>query len=215
MLDDINGSKRSDLLVHASSSAAVEPAVCVTHPLVLSRQFWPELVRGPPPPPSAGAFVSAPAQPALPLPLGGAALTMPGQLGRTLEAYAKAFEEVKSTRKLRWLAGRGRVSVRLTMDDGRVVEEKDATPLQAAVVELAAGMSGKLNGEYPLPLCIGVPSLTQLTPTAEGEPEQLRASTVASSLEVAEPAALQTLQFWVAKGVLRETDGVFEIIERL
>lgn len=122
--------------------------MAVTHPLVLSRQFWPELVRGPPPPAAASGFATAPAQPALPLPLGGAALTMPGQFARTLDAYARAFESVKSTRKLRWLAGRGRVSVRLTMDDGRVVEERDLSALQGAVVEFAAQMSGAVNGEY-------------------------------------------------------------------
>ncbi|GAA5841306.1 hypothetical protein JCM9279_000610 [Rhodotorula babjevae] len=78
------------------------------HATVVSRLFWP-------------SFQPAP-------------LKLPGQIGRAQAAYDRTFSTVKRDKKLRWLPQLGSVNLTLDLRDRSITV--DATPLQAAIIEL-------------------------------------------------------------------------------
>ncbi|KAK0525914.1 hypothetical protein OC835_005455 [Tilletia horrida] len=224
MLNDFPTSRRIDYNVHERITAArkrarmaasrvyhhhsqpsppeLSPALDALHPLIVSRQFWPSLEEGltheqanGAPGAGTGAMAGVGSGAAAGGP-GAVAnrpklgmMKMPGQLGQALDEYALAFAQVKSTRKVHWLGGLGSVDVELEMEDGRVVQE-ECSPAQAAVVEIAAAKAAE-----SLPVTI----------------EEL-----VVQLEADKAVVAAALQFWTAKGVLRELDGLpgtFEVVE--
>ena len=116
---------------------------------------------------------------------------MPGQFATAMEQYQESFKKLAPMRRLRWLNARSSVLLELEMNDGRRIKER-VTPLQAAVVELAAGINA--SRQQPLSL-----SLLQ------------------TELQVDNKAAIaEALTFWSAKGVLRpvnEDPTLYEIVE--
>ncbi|PRQ75028.1 Cullin homology [Rhodotorula toruloides] len=78
------------------------------HATVVSRLFWP-------------SFQPAP-------------LKLPGQLGRAQASYDRSFAALKGDKKLRWLPQLGSVNLTVELKDRTITV--DATPLQAAVLEL-------------------------------------------------------------------------------
>ncbi|GAA5889699.1 hypothetical protein JCM8208_001101 [Rhodotorula glutinis] len=78
------------------------------HATVVSRLFWP-------------SFQPAP-------------LKLPGQIGRAQAAYDRTFSTAKRDKKLRWLPQLGSVNLTLDLRDRSITV--DATPLQAAIIEL-------------------------------------------------------------------------------
>ncbi|GAA5937334.1 anaphase promoting complex subunit 2 [Sporobolomyces koalae] len=78
------------------------------HATVVSRLFWP-------------SFQSAP-------------LKLPGQLGRVHSAYDRTFSKLKADKKLKWMPQLGNVNLTIELRDRTVTV--DATPVQAAVLEL-------------------------------------------------------------------------------
>ncbi|GJN89751.1 hypothetical protein Rhopal_002740-T1 [Rhodotorula paludigena] len=78
------------------------------HATVVSRLFWP-------------SFQPAP-------------LKLPGQIGRAQAAYDRGFASLKGDKRLRWLPQLGNVNLTLELKDRTLTV--DATPLQAAVIEL-------------------------------------------------------------------------------
>ncbi|KWU47479.1 hypothetical protein RHOSPDRAFT_30906 [Rhodotorula sp. JG-1b] len=78
------------------------------HATIVSRLFWP-------------SFQPTP-------------LKLPGQLGRAQAAYDRAFASSKSDKRLRWMPQLGSVNLTIELKDRKITT--DATPLQAAVIEL-------------------------------------------------------------------------------
>ncbi|GAA5986672.1 hypothetical protein JCM10908_003852 [Rhodotorula pacifica] len=78
------------------------------HATIVSRLFWP-------------SFQPTP-------------LKLPGQLGRAQAAYDRAFASNKNDKRLRWMPQLGNVNLTIELKDRKVTA--DATPLQAAVIEL-------------------------------------------------------------------------------
>ena len=112
MLGDVTESRRIDTNVHARP--APPGVVDVLHPLILSRQFWPEMPSGE-----------------------GGLSTLPPRLAAATETYEQAFKSAKAMRRLAWLHHLGTVDLELNMADGRTVAV-ECSLLQAAVVELAS-----------------------------------------------------------------------------
>ncbi|CCO26357.1 Anaphase-promoting complex subunit 2 AltName: Full=Cyclosome subunit 2 [Rhizoctonia solani AG-1 IB] len=110
---------------------------------------------------------------------------MPGQFQKMQEAFENEYNEHKAGKKLRWMNNLGTVALDVELED-RVVNA-DATPLEAAVVELFSeqniwgidDLSGKLGINDSAPI---------------------RAA----------------LMFWTSNGVLKPLeDGKYELLERL
>ncbi|GAA5869819.1 hypothetical protein JCM3774_000505 [Rhodotorula dairenensis] len=78
------------------------------HATIVSRLFWP-------------SFQPTP-------------LKLPGQLGRAQAAYDRAFASKNGDKRLRWMPQLGNVNLTIELKDRKITA--DATPLQAAVIEL-------------------------------------------------------------------------------
>lgn len=178
MLSDITASRRLDSSIrslyvnewsHTGPDSPILPSphpTCLSikeretfdnlHPLILSKQFWPEFGSSSSSDSSNVYNVNSLAVgnlgggggdkvefPKLGSGLdigsgkGSENLKMPGQFVKALEVYQHYFSRLKDTRKLKWLLNVGKVKLELEMNDGRVLEE-EVTPLQAAVIELAS-----------------------------------------------------------------------------
>ncbi|WFD25846.1 hypothetical protein MNAN1_000813 [Malassezia nana] len=161
MLADVAASQALDERFHRDA-ADLGPDAQAVHPLVLSRQFWPDIDTR--------------------------TYTLPRRLAEALDAYAAFFARGHPTKRVRWLPHVGTVDVSIEMDDGRRIEARVA-PLQAAVVELVAGL---------------------------GEAE-VTAENVEAALGLERESATAALRFWSERGVLRELPapavGVFERID--
>lgn len=245
MLSDVTASRRIDLNIHNLATTALKshhpapplplphPSALSTnqqhaldslHPIIISRQFWPE-VQGAENPNSyasksefqkIGSAIGIGSGP------GSDGLKMPGQFNKAMEVYEKYYSNVKDTRKLKWLANVGRVQVELEMDDGRIINE-EVTPLQAAVIELASEGSellyegcSRTRSSSSADLFSYLDSVSQIAGASQSNP--LSAVAAAQALNVERSAALNALYFWSAKQVLRELEsspGSFEIRENL
>ena len=115
MLRDVATSRALDAAWHAACAAAraTDTLAAAVHPLVISRQFWPEL--------DAPTF------------------TLPRRFADALDAFARVYEAQHPRKKVRWLPHLGTVDLDIELDSGRTVHVA-ATPLQAAVAECVAGL---------------------------------------------------------------------------
>ncbi|PWN91219.1 hypothetical protein FA10DRAFT_258640 [Acaromyces ingoldii] len=211
IIKDVKKSQRYDRSIHDGHSQAQaqaqagegkeeQGALAALHPLIISRQFWPDLEEegaaarnasastmfakmsqsAPPAAASSSSKASALAA-SLSLdaaPPGGARLKMPGQFLEAQERYVEKFKEVADMKTLRWMSARGRIRLELEMDDGRCIEE-DVVPLQAAVLECVNNASD-----------------------SGARPEE-----IARELECDARAVGEALAFWAAKGILGEVPG--------
>lgn len=119
MLADIQASHKYDAAFHATAAGATALESNV-HPLLLSRQFWPEM--------EARAF------------------TLPPRLAGALDAFATHYARAERKRRVRWLPQLGTVDVEVELADGRRIPASVA-PLEAAVAELVASMGVAAAGE--------------------------------------------------------------------
>lgn len=118
MLGDVYASRELDAAFHVAG-AAHDDTTAALHPLVISRQFWPDVE----------------AQ----------SLTMPPRLAKSLETFSAHYARTQPTRRLRWLLHLGSVDVEVDMDDGRKVSVR-VSPLQAAVAEMMSSMAECVPG---------------------------------------------------------------------
>ncbi|KDN45459.1 hypothetical protein K437DRAFT_256574 [Tilletiaria anomala UBC 951] len=102
---------------------------------------------------------------------------LPARFQSAMDTYVESYKRKRTPQTMRFLPGLGTMSVKLTMDDGRVIEEDDVTALQASVVELAS---------------------------TKGSSAVVTAGEIAVELEVDKASALNALYFWTTKGVLFE-----------
>ncbi|KAJ1310042.1 hypothetical protein OPQ81_006795 [Rhizoctonia solani] len=127
------------------------------HPTIISHLFWPNL--------QSTSF------------------KMPGQFHEMQEEFEKEYTEHKAGKKLRWMNNLGTVSLDLEFED-RVVSA-DATPLEAAIVELFSEQ--------------GTWSIDNLS----------------SKLGINDSAPVRAaLMFWTSNGVLKPVeDGRYQLLE--
>lgn len=168
MLGDVARSRALDARFHDETGAAPD-AVHALHPIVISRQFWPDIASG--------------------------TYTLPRRLSEALDAYAAYYARTEPRKRLKWLPYLGTVDLDIELEDGRRVAAS-ATPLQAAVIELVAGLSDEAAG-------------------AGDAPVSVTAANVAAALGVDDEAALAALRFWTSHGIWRElpapATGAFEV----
>ena len=122
--------------------------------------------------------------------LSGKSVKMPGQFARALEQYQGSFKKLAPMQRLRWFNARSSVSLELEMNDGRRIKER-VTPLQAAIVEVAAEMGASRQ-------------------------EPMNVASLVTELEVDKEAIMEAAYFWTTKGVLRAIDAEltsYEIVE--
>jgi hypothetical protein len=109
-------------------------------PLITSRHFWPDL-EGTEVPHIAPMDASGGNKPvslaSIGPPPGGLDLKLPSKMGKAMDDYNRTFTALRDSRRLRWLAGYGRVTVSVEMKDGRSWEEM-VNPIRAGVLYLAA-----------------------------------------------------------------------------
>lgn len=196
MLNDIKKSQRLDRSIQALQAidASKSQAFKSLHPLILSRQFWPPMKEAVPVAvqSSSSMFGSAPISSMS----RGASVSlektvkMPGQFAKAMEQYQEAFKSFAPMRRLRWLNVRNSIQLNLEMNDGRHIKET-VTPLQAAIVEVAAGI--KASKQQPMSI-----------------------SLLISELEVDKEAIMEAIYFWTSRKVLMATESdatSFEIVE--
>lgn len=111
MLTDVAWSQRFDTHFHAVAHGGMADHV---HPMVISRQFWPDLDTR--------------------------MYTLPKRLAEALEKYADFYAAQHPAKRVKWLPHVGSVDVDIELEQGRVISVR-VTPLQLAVVELVAGFS--------------------------------------------------------------------------
>lgn len=200
MLNDIKKSQRYNRAIHHAHNADQEKgkAFHKLHPFILSRQFWPPLKEAVPIPAIAPSsmFTSLPAS-STPLASTTATNTgdnvkMPGQFAKALEEYQDSFKKLAPMRRLRWMNARSSVTLSLQMNDGRKIRVI-VTPLQAAVVEVAASVGA--SKQQPLSI-----------------------SLLMTELQVSKEAIMEAVLFWCGKGILKAIEGdttSYEIIENV
>ncbi|WFD31072.1 hypothetical protein MSPP1_002103 [Malassezia sp. CBS 17886] len=99
---------------------ALEPSSLA--PIVISRQFWPDLDVG--------------------------TLTMPRRLAHALDAYRAYYAAAHPNKRISWLPLVGSVDVDIEMLDGRSIRAR-VSPLQASVAELVAGLGVATDDPRP------------------------------------------------------------------
>lgn len=107
-------------------------------PLITSRHFWPDLEGAEVPHAAPTDASDKPVSLAsIGPPPGGLDLKLPSKMGKAMDDYNRTFTALRDSRRLRWLAGYGRVTVSVEMKDGRSWEEA-VDPIRAGVLYLAA-----------------------------------------------------------------------------
>lgn len=122
------------------------------HSMILSRLFWPTF---------RDDYEHEP-------------LKVPPEVEQTMSVYGKAFSNSKAGRSLVFMPQLGSVDLELEMDDGRVLEFNNITPLQATLINLFQEQERW--------------SLQELSEKTEVDEETLR----------------RKIGFWVTNGLLRE-----------
>jgi hypothetical protein len=190
MLNDIKKSQRYNRSIqnmHSSShsTSQVSPAFKALHPFILSRQFWPPMKETAPLPTQATSTMFGSAAASTASTAGSSfsqkSVKMPGQFAKALDQYSDAFKATAPMRRIRWLNARESVSLELEMDDGRRIKER-VNPVQAAVVEVAAGMSAS-------------------------QKQPMTISLLVSELDMDEKTIMQAVYFWISRGVLKATEA--------
>jgi anaphase-promoting complex subunit 2 len=202
MLNDVKKSQRYNRAIQRTEEADSEKgkAFHSLQPFILSRQFWPPIKESAPMPVQAttSSMFGSATTTATPLNgsptavLSGKSVKMPGQFARALEQYQDAFKTMAPMRRLRWFNTRSKIELDLEMDDGRVIKET-VTPLQAAIVEVAAEM--KASRENPMEL-----------------------SSLVLQLGAEKEVIVEAINYWTSRGILRAVDSeslLFEVVESI
>lgn len=138
MLGDVTESRRIDAEVHQrrrKSRVAVEGIegmVSRLHPLVVSRQFWPEITTKPAPTPTAGTGVGE--------------FTLPPLFKHAQDEYSKTYSQAKAMRKLHWLNHLGTVELDVELDSGESVSV-ECSLIQASTLEVISRRSSGGEGK--------------------------------------------------------------------
>ncbi|KAF8610388.1 Cullin [Ceratobasidium sp. AG-I] len=128
------------------------------HPAIISHLFWPTLPTS--------------------------SLRMPGQFEKMQEAFEEEFTEHKAGKKLRWMNNIGTVSLDIELEDRTV--SVDATPLEAAIIELFS------------------------------EKDTWDLSSLASKLGISDITTIRAgAEFWAVRGVLKALgNNEYQLLER-
>ncbi|WFD43149.1 hypothetical protein MPSI1_001802 [Malassezia psittaci] len=186
MLADIASSQDSDHQFHTASSQSLVSEVCQNmHPMVISRQFWPDI--------DTKSF------------------TLPRSFAEALDTYADHYAEVQRKRKIKWLPFLGTVDVDIEMDDGRWIHAS-VPPLEAAVAELVAGLAVPADTEESNALSYSdmhnaehVSDYGSVPDSrAKSMPRIVTADNVAAALAVDRQKAVEALRFWASYKILQE-----------
>ncbi|TKY85237.1 hypothetical protein EX895_006317 [Sporisorium graminicola] len=224
MLGDVTESRRIDSEVHqqrrAMPASAVEGMVSRLHPLIVSRQFWPEPTIRPGTRTGAGeaaggsvanstAAAAVAAGGASPAGAGGVAdFTLPPLFRHAQEEYAKAYSRSKAMRKLHWLNHLGTVELDVELDSGDKISV-ECSLIQASTLEVISRCKG---GRSPSSSSTagnaGNAGNAGTTADAAG-PDVVTLTDVMEELNLQrEKDARDALEFWVAVGLLRAVDGL-------
>ncbi|KAI1816464.1 Cullin family protein [Poronia punctata] len=160
MIRDIQDSRRLDTVVHRSvQNQPRKPETWNIHAKILSRLYWPEV--------------------------GEEDFQLPPAVAEMQRAYGAAFEELKPSRKLKWLNHLGQATVELELEDRTIVEE--VRTYEAAVINAFGDED---------------------TSTKTFEELWMK-------LQIDEDLLTAALRFWENKQVLRRRGDDYYVVERL
>ena len=198
MLGDVTESRRIDSEVHqrrrqVPSGSAVEGMVSRLHPLIVSRQFWPEHTTKP------GSSAGGAAAPAATVPAGAAGsvaeFTLPPLFHHAQEEYGKTYSQTKAMRKLHWLNHLGTVELDVELDSGESISV-ECSLIQASTLEVISRVKSR-----PI--------------EANANAGGAAGANVVTLTDVMEELNLQrekdgrdALEFWVHVGLLKPVPGV-------
>ena len=115
---------------------------------------------------------------------------LPPSLQRTMSQFETAFTELKPTQKLRWLTSEGLVCLGIELR-GREIEFR-VSPVHVQVLSLF----------QPIGVLVSAAS----SPLSASAPVALSAEAIAGAIKAPLDKAKSIIQFWSAKGVLREVE---------
>ena len=200
MLGDVTESRRIDSEVHqrrrnaVQSAGAVEGMVSRLHPLIVSRQFWPEHTTKPGAAPTFGAS-AATSGAAAAAPVGVGEFTLPLLFHHAQEEYGKTYSQAKAMRRLHWLNHLGSVELDVELDGGDSISV-ECSLIQASTLEVISRCKGRSS-------------------EAIGEAASAHGANLVTLTEVMEELNLQrekdardALEFWVQVGLLRPMDAL-------
>lgn len=153
MLGDVTESRRIDNEVHqrrrqampsnATAMAGVEGMISRLHPLVVSRQFWPERTTNPGVTPPGATGAAAPPATAAGNAAGGVTdFTLPPLFKHAQEEYSKTYSQTKAMRKLHWLNHLGTVELDVELDSGEFISI-ECNLIQASTLEVISRCQGR------------------------------------------------------------------------
>ncbi|EPQ29602.1 uncharacterized protein PFL1_02821 [Pseudozyma flocculosa PF-1] len=205
------------------------------HPLVVSRQFWPDLSTMAAPSATTvtattgtgtGTAAAAAGVGAESGSSGAKFGKLPRRFAEATQRYGDMFKTSKAMRRLEWLHHLGSVEVQVTMQDGRQCSV-ECSLLEASVVELAAAAAANT---------VGVDSASSMAVVADQQQQQQQQQQEANREGVEEGAAktlsvdfvvqelgvekradaVRALRFWCRLGVLRQSEAsadCYEVVE--
>uniref|UniRef100_V5GWA4 Cullin family profile domain-containing protein n=2 Tax=Kalmanozyma brasiliensis (strain GHG001) TaxID=1365824 RepID=V5GWA4_KALBG len=199
MLGDVTESRRIDSEVHhrrlPSSGSAVEGMVSRLHPLIVSRQFWPEHTTKPGSavggvPTSSAAGAGAPVGTAGSI----AEFTLPPLFRHAQEEYGKTYSQSKAMRKLHWLNHLGTVELDVELNSGQSVAV-ECSLIQASTLEVISRCKGRSTQAQSATAGANVITLTDVM-------EELNLQR--------EKDARDALEFWVQVGLIEPVAGLVD-----
>ncbi|GAC98995.1 hypothetical protein PHSY_006592 [Pseudozyma hubeiensis SY62] len=207
MLGDVTESRRVDSEVHqrrrqaavpAPSTSAVEGMISKLHPLIVSRQFWPEPTikpgTGAAAGPNAATAVAGGAGAPAGTPGSVAEFTLPPLFRHAQEEYGKTFCQTKAMRKLHWLNHLGTVELDVELDSGENISV-ECSLIQASTLEVISRCKGRTANAADAASAGGANVVT-LTDVMEELNLQR------------EKDARDALEFWVQAGLLKPVAGL-------
>ena len=202
MLGDVTDSRRIDSEVHqrrrtmaqpGQSATAVEGMVSRLHPLIVSRQFWPEHTTKPGPAGAGSAAASGTVGVA-------ADFTLPPLFRHAQEEYSRTYSQAKAMRKLHWLNHLGTVELDIELDSGHTVAV-ECSLIQASTLEVISRCKGRSER-------VESAATDTVSAAAVG-------TNVVTLTDVMEELNLQrekdgrdALDFWVQLGLLKSVPGL-------
>ena len=197
MLGDITDSRRLDSEVHqrrrkpGASVSAVEGMVSRLHPLIVSRQFWPEHTTKP----GSGGVGAPSATGGAPAGAAGsvAEFTLPPLFRHAQEEYGKIYAQSKAMRKLHWLNHLGTVELDVELDSGENISV-ECSLIQALTLEVISRRKGRtVDRDGAVASTANVVTLTDVM-------EELNLQR--------EKDGRDALEFWVQVGLLKPVAGL-------
>ncbi|SNX82259.1 related to component of the anaphase promoting complex [Melanopsichium pennsylvanicum] len=200
MLGDVTESRRIDSEVHhrrrnaGLTASAVEGMVTRLHPLIVSRQFWPEHTTKPS---SSAAGANAAAGGAAPAGTTGsvAVFTLPPLFRHAQEEYGKTFSKAKAMRKLHWLNHLGTVELDVELDSGESISV-ECSLMQASTLEVISRVKDRVVD----PNIERIPGSGANMVTLNDVMEELNLQR--------EKDGRDALEFWVQVGLLNPLPGL-------